>query len=138
MKKKYLTTIEDLLALKDTDTKIYCENITSSYCQFVGGVLCIVFADKTATFNASITVDENYYILEEEPVKDANENDIGKLCWFWDDDFADKMYGILEDFGEDTQTKKISYYCKEARWYDHCHRLTTKEVAEITGYKVEK
>lgn len=74
----------------------------------------------------------------QEPVKEDDENDIGKLCWFWDDDFADKMYGILEDFIEDTQTKKISYYCKEVRWYDHCHRLTAKEVAEITGYKVEE
>jgi hypothetical protein len=130
MKKKYLTTIEDLLALKNTDTKIYCKDITAWYCQFIGGVLCVICTDKTATFNASITVNGNYYILEEEPVKEADENDIGKLCWVWDDECKKRM-GILDHIEDGL------YYVRN--WfYSHCRRLTPSEVAEITGYKVEE
>ena len=75
MKKKYLKTIEDLSVLKDTDTKIYCEDIAVWYCQFINGVLCRIFTDKTAIFNASVDLTNNYYILVEEPVKEADEND---------------------------------------------------------------
>jgi hypothetical protein len=60
------------------------------------------------------------------------------LCVFWDEGIGGKDYGILEDYGEDAQTKKLSYYCKGDRWYDYCRRLTPAEVAEITGYKVEE
>ena len=38
-KKRYLKTVEDVLAFKDTDTKIYAEN-ESGYYQFVNGILC--------------------------------------------------------------------------------------------------
>lgn len=39
MKKRYLKTVEDVVALKDTDTKIYAENVHGYY-QFVNGVWC--------------------------------------------------------------------------------------------------
>lgn len=39
MKKRYLETVEDVLALKDTDTKIYAESSAGHY-KFVKGVLC--------------------------------------------------------------------------------------------------
>lgn len=65
-----------------------------------------------------------------EPVKEATEEDIGKLCWFWDKE-CDKRMGILDHI-EDRL-----YYVGD--WfYDHCRRLTPAEVAEITGYKVEE
>lgn len=138
MKKKYLTTPEEILALKDTDTKIYNENCETQeiYYQFVDGILCEFVRDDGFIFNTDMPLSK-LYILEEEPVKEVTEEDIGKLCVFWDD-IGGKYYGILEEYGEDVQRKILSYYCKDARWYDHCRPLTPAEVEEITGYKVEE
>lgn len=139
MKKKYLTTPEEVLALKDTDTKIYYDNTTTWHCQFMDGVLCRIYTNKSVMFNVCIDLTGNYYILVEEPVKDVTEEDIGKLCRFWDKGLGSQlMFGILEDICENINTKDLSYYCKDARWYDHCRRLTPTEIAEITGYKVEE
>lgn len=46
--KKYLTTPEELLALKNTDTKIY-DYYKDKYYKFVDGVLCY-FNDKDEVF----------------------------------------------------------------------------------------
>lgn len=81
--KNYLTTPEEVLALKDSDTKIYCEDTAGWYCQFIGGILCRIFTDKTAVFNATMDLAKNYYILVEESVEEATEKDVGKLCCFW-------------------------------------------------------
>lgn len=136
MKKKYITTIDDLLALKDTNTKIYCEDITSWYCQFIGGVLCRICTDETSMFNVNINVNGNYYILVEEPVKEADENDIGKLCKFWSADSSQYAVGILYKVDGGWGGRP---YCMEAsHWYKHCRPLLPAEVAEITGYKVEE
>lgn len=131
--KKYLTTPEEILALKDTDTKIYCENVTAWYCQFINGVLCRIYTDKTAMFNVYIDLTGNYYILVEEPVKEATEQDIGYLCYFYEDDTS-LFLGVLDEIdGEGLYSRKGG--C--AKW-THCRRLTSKEIAEITGYKVEE
>lgn len=137
MKKKYLKTIEDLSVLKDTDTKIYCEDIAVWYCQFINGVLCRIFTDKTAIFNASVDLTKNYYIFVEEPVKEADENDIGKLCYFWDEETQPlKQIGILKRY-EPTLTQ-MRYCSVFGSAWKHCRCLTPTEVAEITGYKVEE
>lgn len=140
MKKKYLNTIEDVLALKDTDTQIYCEG-DEGYYQFIQGTLFYIDDDGSIIVSSEMGVGKGFsgkYILEEEPEKVEPEKAVGRLCVFWDDSFPGKMYGILEDFGEDVQTKRLSYYCKDTRWYDNCRRLTPAEVAEITGYDVEE
>ena len=131
--KKYLTTPEEILALKDTDTKIYCEDTAAWYCQFIGGILCHIFTDKTVIINATMDLAKNYYILVEESVEEANENDIGKLCYFWDFHKDDKQVGVLVKLDQDACPYHNGYtYCS------HCRRLTPTEVAEITGYKVEE
>lgn len=71
---------------------------------------------------------------EREPVKEADENDIGKLCWFWDDEEDMKFPGVLTEI-----LNNNSYpFGYRAGCYRHCHRLSPSEVAEITGYKVEE
>lgn len=75
---------------------------------------------------------------EKEAVKEADENDLGALCKFWGDDPSQYMVGIL---GEVDERGDACPYCMESSygdWYKHCRRLTTAEVAEITGYKVEE
>ena len=69
---------------------------------------------------------------EKEPVKEADENDIGKLCWFWDTSVENKKFSILTKI----DCAPCPYHTYNS-CYDHCRRLTPAEVAEITGYKVE-
>lgn len=130
MKKKYLKTVEDVVALKDTDIKIYAESNKNCYYQFVGGVFCCFSTNNNhVCIGDWVTLTMNLYILEEEIVKEATEEDIGKLCWFWDKE-CNKRMGILDHIEDGL------YYVKN--WfYGHCRRLTPAEVAEITGYKVE-
>lgn len=134
-KKKYLETVEEVLALKDTDTKIYKDNTTGGYYQFIGGVLCRFYSNSTPVFNAGIDVNGDYYILVEEPVKEVTEEDIGKLCWFWDSSDDRKFPGLLTDINYDDA---YSFCCRAAGYYSQCCRMSPSEVAEITGYRVEE
>lgn len=136
MKKKYLTTPEEILALKDTDTKIYTFS-EEKYYKFVDGVLCLFGGnDSIELFNTNLAIGtyERPYILVEEPVKEADENDIGKLCEFWDGDFRGRCISTLECL----QKSNHPYKAKYGAGWEHCRRLTPAEVAEITGYKVEE
>ena len=140
MKKKYLKTVEDVISLKDTDTKIYAEKEEGCYYQFVKGVFCCFSTNNDhVCIGDYVTLKMNLYILEEEPVKEATEKDKGKLCKFWNDDPSKYMVGMLHatDF-EGGDNYRYCVYCAEGCWYKHCRRLTPAEVAEITGYKVEE
>lgn len=134
MKKKYLKTIEEILSLRDTDTKIYTSYNEATYF-FINGTLCLK-TDKSCAVNVTLFLGDKPYILVEEPVKEADENDIGKLCKFWNDDIKDYAVGTLCKVH-----KRVDYsYCIGCCdcWYKYCCRLTPTEVAEITGYKVEE
>ena len=79
MKKKYLKTVEDVLALKNSDTKIYVER-GEGYYQFVDGILCkFDNYDSLIYFNTELDFEGTNYIPEEEPVQEATSEDIGKL-----------------------------------------------------------
>lgn len=131
--KKYLTTPEEVLALKDTDTKIY-DYFKDKYYKFVGGILCY-FNDKDEIllFNTNLVLGHlknSYpYILIEEPISNATEKDIGKLCWFWDDEDEDTgNYGVLKYIRDE------KFYINDLLSYDNCKRLTFEEIVELTGY----
>lgn len=135
MKKHYLKTAESVLALKDTDTKIYEEHSTWYY-KFIKGVLCRFNAYNGITyFNSCLDMEEDMYTLEEEPEQEATEKDIGTLCRFCSRDYKDSELGILEKVSYDGD--EVKYMSKDRYWYYHCHKLTPSEVAELTGYKVE-
>ena len=72
---------------------------------------------------------------EKEPVKEADENDIGKLCWFWDSNSRGRCISVLEGTQNNS---KYRYKAKYGANWECCRRLTHAEVAEITGYKVEE
>lgn len=136
MKKKYLTTIEEILALRDTDTKIYKDNATG-YFKFVEGVPCFFNTDSLYLFyNCTIDFsqkDSKLYIEVEEPGEEVTKKDIGCLCAFWDFHKDDKQVGVLVSLDSDACPYHDGY-----TYYQHCRRLTPTEVAEITGYKVEE
>lgn len=136
MEKKYITTIEDIEALRNTDTKIYRDN-HQGYFKFVNGVLCKFDDDGDIRYNdlLLLTNDPNYerhYIEVEEPVKEATKKDIGKLCKFFGT-FDPPFIGILAGFTYDRRPIRVG-----GNIYKKCYRLTPAEVAEITGYKVEE
>jgi hypothetical protein len=131
MKKKYLKSVEDVIALKDTDTKIYAED-ESGYYQFVSGILCAFDNEGLWAVGQMLYEEEKPYILEEEPMQEATEEDVGKLCEFWEGDTI-KHIGVLEEI-LDSDTRP--YAMLNDYVYQHCRRLSPAEVAEITGYGV--
>lgn len=139
MKKRYLKTVEDLIALKDTDTKIYSEDEDADfYYKFVNGYFCRFDDCGSARFNDTILLtkdedDERYYILEEETEQEVTADDIGKLCRFWDDDMTFYRIGKLEGINKIEKNNKVCYLYKTetSNAYQHCRRLTTSEITNL-------
>ena len=63
------------------------------------------------------------------PMQEATEADIGKLCYFWDDDEEFKGYAILTL--KDVAGGKPYYIADGNTTYDHCRRLTKQEIEEL-------
>lgn len=68
------------------------------------------------------------------PIQEATEQDIGKLCYFWDGDNEDawektKSYGIL--IFKDVSGGKPYYIADGDSTYEHCRRLTKQEIEEL-------
>lgn len=61
------------------------------------------------------------------PTQEATDADIGKLCYFWDDEF--EGYGILSL--KDVAGGKPYYIADGNSTYDHCRRLTKQEIEEL-------
>lgn len=137
MKKKYLNTIEDIEALRNTDTKIYVEN-HGGYFKFINGVLCsFTINGELSMYSAGLSwVVQEYYIeVEDEPSEDY----IGKLGLFWDyKETADGFIDVLEEI--DVQPDGCNKYIPKANSWDHQHfrPMTPEEVEKYTGYKVVK
>ena len=60
-------------------------------------------------------------------IEEATEADVGKLCYFWDDEFTG--YGILSL--KDVAGGKPYYIADGNTTYDHCRRLTKQEIEEL-------
>lgn len=63
------------------------------------------------------------------PIQEATETDIGKLCYFWDDDEEYKGYAILTL--KDVAGGKPYYIADGNTTYNHCRRLTKQEIEEL-------
>lgn len=136
MKKRYLKTVEDVIALKDTDTKIYAEWMKGYY-KFVEGVLCY-FNDVEDCWDLNVSFDKKgaHYILEEEPMQEATKEDVGKLGWFYDNT---EKAGVLDFLEKIRDIEVCSYVTKSTNArYNHFRPLTPEEVEKYTGYKVVK
>lgn len=61
------------------------------------------------------------------PIPEVTEQDIGKLCKFWDFDDGERKYGILRDI---SSTDKYQMYSRDG-YFNHCRRLTKQEIEEL-------
>lgn len=126
MKKKYLKTVEDVLALKDTDTKIYRDGVEGYY-QFVKDTL-VEFSPYNAEFwrlYPSFDIGDEPYILEEEP-QETTKEDVGKLCWFWDDVESIRKVGVLTEIN-----CRSRFVLNSSFNYINCRPLTKEEIKEF-------
>lgn len=135
MKKRYLKNIDDIEALRNTDTKIYRDN-GRGYFKFVNGVLCsFTKNNELSMYNDGLPcLSQDYYIeVEDEP----SEDDIGKLGWFLDEyREKEKFIDVLASIDKDATFK---YKGKaDGRYYQFFRPLTPEEVEKYTGYKVVK
>ena len=130
--KKYIKTIEELLALKDTDTIIYSE-VFDFYYKFINGTLCSFDSkNKILNYNTNFSFENNkntWYIEVEEPIQEATKKDIGKLCKFWDSEVY-TLISVLAKINNDNDDEYI-YITKHNTKYKHCRRLTEEEIKEI-------
>jgi hypothetical protein len=64
------------------------------------------------------------------PIKEATEQDINKICYFWDDneDYS-KQIGLLTEIK--TENSIFKYVMSESICFAHCRRLTKQEIEEL-------
>ena len=133
--KKYLTTVEEVTALKDTNTIIYMDDSDKTF-KFVNGVLCS-FEHDTIFVNDYLGItNSDKYILVDKQVVEATKEDIGKVCKFWDEAEDSNNFGLLEAIWD--KDEHVYAYQKElGSAYKHCRVITPKEVKQLTGYEVK-
>ena len=139
--RKYLKNIEDVEALRNTDTKIYYEGC-SCYMKFVNGVLCAFYKDGDIRYNTNILLNQYdlYYIevdehdcVRQDAEDEPSEDLIGKLGWFWDSHKEYRIMDRLEDVNDG-----VFKGLDAGEWFGRFCPLTPEEVEEYTGYKVVK
>ena len=128
--KKYLKTIEDIEALRNTDTKIYFER-SGGYAQFVNGWPCRFYSSGDVLFGYGMFLSDRPYIeVPDEPCKSW----IGKLGWVSDRDAKDRIrLGILKRY---SQGAAFPYEEYGDNYWAYFTPLTPEEVEKYTGYKV--
>ena len=63
------------------------------------------------------------------PIQEATEQDIGKICAFWNKDINDVFYGKLLKIDKRFNPHK---YQASGEWgFIHCRRLTKQEIEEL-------
>lgn len=130
MKKRYLKNIEDIEALRNTDTKIYSEGC-GGYYKFINGVLCYLSCDgEDFQYQVGLWLSQEPYIEVED---ELSEDYIGKLVLLWDVDENHSCVDILEQIDDGMAVGRADGY-----YYEHFRPLTPEEVEKYTGYKVVK
>lgn len=85
--------------------------------------------DETQYFDVSDLIAINWHDKTEitRPIQEATEQDLGKLCKFWDyEEFF--YFGILNKIEVDGKEKLYRY---RGGAFSHCCRLTKTEVSEL-------
>ena len=130
--KKYLKTIEDIEALRNTDTKVYSHG-SDGYYQFIKGVFCFIHSNGDIYYNSDIGLDGTQYI--EVPDK-PDESWIGKLGWVSDESKDKKTRcSVLVEYLEGCPHP---YKIQGGLSWTYFTPLTPEEVEKYTGYKFVK
>ena len=64
------------------------------------------------------------------PMPEATEADVGKICYFWDDDVKyPKQIGLLSEIK--TNNSIFKYVLGDSVCFAHCRRLTKQEIEKL-------
>ena len=123
---KYMQDLWDILpddvysikrGICDSDIKLWYKTKgekTSADC-YIANFLKINWHDKT-------------YITR--PIQEATEQDMGKLCYFWDNEGLADTKGILGSI--ETENGEKHYYLDNIDvYFEHARRLTKQEIEEL-------
>ena len=126
-KKHYIKTIEDIKYCEEKGIELYDEYQATVCFRFVDGVWCSYTNKNLNVYNVRLSLNSLYYEEESEEQQEATEDDVGKLCWFWDVD-NNKFIEVLAGYNKDSKTP---YECG-AGWYNrYCRPLTKEEIKEF-------
>lgn len=123
-KKQKIKTIDDIKYCEENELTIYTKG-GASY-KFINNVWCYFNSDKKLVeYNTTVDCSESLYYEEEQELQEVDGKDIGKLCWFWDNDERFKKIRVLTSISETGRpyTDGIVYF--------HCRPLTKEEIKEF-------
>ena len=68
------------------------------------------------------------------PIQEATEQDVGKLCYFWD--YDEEQENGTGSFGklciiDEHKVEGTKYQGQNIGWFPHCRRLTKQEIEEL-------
>lgn len=139
--KHYIKTVEDIKYCEEKGLTLFSED-DSHYFKFERGCWNEFEGRKLWLYHAAIDPTDVYYYEEEpEEQQEVTEKDVGKLCWFFNKakdgvDIRRPFVAILWRIDNDFKYPFVDDVT--GLHWQHCRRLSPAEVAEITGYKVEK
>lgn len=129
-KKHYIKDINDIKYCEKNGIELYDEYQATVCFRFVDGVWCSYTNKNLNAYNVKLSLNSLYYEEEsEEPVQEATEEDVGKLCWFWYEDTTKgkKAVGVLLGIATDEEVRFES----DEQFYPHCRPLTKEEIKEF-------
>lgn len=110
--------------LPDEVVKIEKDKMNTEYC---------VYIYSNFAFVGTKLLEINWHDKTEitRPIQEATEDDIGKICYFWNDDDPSEYGQLLyvSSSPEDSEGKYQQGH-NEGSW-KHCRRLTKQEIEEL-------
>ena len=138
MKKRYLKTLklEEVLQKLKAGQYIFVDDEDDHYITMVDDVIC-ERSKYGWKVNKEFFMNGNCYFEEDECMQEATEDDIDKLCKFWDNNENNFRISILRSIKIESKTDYPFSDDFDDEWL-HCRRLTPSEISELTGYFVEE
>ena len=81
--------------------------------------------EKTTSIERFIKINWHDKTEITRPIQEATEQDVGKLCYFWDNNTSNGTYCLL------TEIKDGMYKSKRKGYYEHARRMTKQEIEEL-------
>lgn len=134
-KKHFIEDISDIKYCEENGLIIFSDKRGCSW-EFLNNVWCQCIGKFVCFYNSALNIKEDQlYYYEEQEQQEASEDDLGRLCYCWNEEDDREELGILKGYDTSDDDK---YHIAGLGYYKHCRKLSPAEVAEITGYKVEK